>query len=216
MKNTLDILNYGKSSLEYSAKNIIFARSMLDESFVQAVELISQTDSKIVLTGIGKSGLIAKKISSTLISFGLLSYYIHPSEARHGDFGIIRKNDIIIAISNSGKTDELLKFIREVKKLDLNNKIISITSSKNSALAKKSDITISTHVKSETFEREDRFKYFPIASSTVTLAIGDALCATVQKVMGLKVGTIALNHPGGTIGKLLKSEYHASPKSSNL
>jgi len=216
MKNKLDILNYGKKSLEYSVENILYVRSMLDESFVQAVQLITQSNNKIILTGIGKSGLIAKKMSSTLVSFGLLSYYIHPSEARHGDFGIIREEDIIVAISNSGKTDELLKFIAEVKKLDLNNKIISITSSKKTTLAKKSDISISTYIKSETFEKDDRCKYFPIASSTVTLAIADTLCATIQRAIGLKVETIALLHPGGAIGKLSRAENHASHKSNNL
>src|SRR4030042_5810373 len=134
MNNKIDILKYGKYSLDYSARKLNAAQNKLDKSFVQIVELIANTDNKVILTGIGKSGLIARKISSTLINIGLISYFVHPSDSRHGDLGIIRKNDIIITISNSGETEELLKFILAIRKLRLSNKIIAITCSKKSNL----------------------------------------------------------------------------------
>lgn len=202
MKNKFDILKYGKKLLRHTSKSLNHAGEMLDQSFINAVELISETKGKIILIGMGKSGIVAKKLSSTMVSMGFLSYYLHPSEALHGDIGIIRENDLIIALSNSGETKELLNLIKAIKKLEVNNKIISITSRNNSSLANKSDIVLLTYVSRETMDANDVLMHFPATSSTVTLALGDALSFTAVKARGFKADLLAKFHPVGTLGKL--------------
>lgn len=205
MKNKFDILKYGKKLLRHTSKSLNHVEKMLDQSFINAVELISGTKGKIILIGMGKSGIIAKKLSSTMISMGFLSYYLHPSEALHGDLGIIRENDLIIALSNSGETEELLNLIRVIKKLEANNKIISITSKNDSSLANQSDIVLLTHVSRETIDTNDVLMHFPATSTVVTLALGDVLSFTATKIRGFKSNPLVIFHPAGSIGKLLVS-----------
>lgn len=202
MKNKFDILKYGKKLLRHTSKSLNHAGKMLDQSFINAVELISETKGKIILIGMGKSGIVAKKLSSTMVSMGFLSYYLHPSEALHGDLGIIRENDLIIALSNSGETEELLNLIKAIEKLKANNKIIAITSKNTSSLANKSDIVLLTHVSRETMDANDALMHFPATSSAVTLALGDALSFTAIKVRGFKTDSLAKFHPAGSLGKL--------------
>lgn len=202
MKSRFNILEYGKKMLGYTSSRLDYTQNMLDDSFVNAVELISETKGKIILIGMGKSGIIARKLSSTLVSVGFLSHYLHPSEALHGDLGIIRENDIIIALSNSGETEELLRLIREIKKLEINNRIISITSKKNSSLANKSDIVLLTHVDCETADNNDELACIPSTSAAVTLALGDVLSLTATKIRGFKLSNLTMFHPAGSVGKL--------------
>lgn len=204
-KEEFNILRYGKKMLKFTSERLKHAQYLLDESFIEAVELISETKGKIILVGIGKSGIVAKKLSSTLVSIGFLSHYLHPSEALHGDLGIIRENDVIMILSNSGETQELLLFIREVKKLNTNNRIILITSKSKCSLADKSDIVILTHVERETPDKKDELVMVPTVSTMVTLALGDALSFTATKIRGFKVSTLAQSHPGGNIGKIMGS-----------
>lgn len=192
------ILQTGKNVLKTAAKNIQNTQRLLDESFTNAVELLYRTKGNIILSGIGKSGIVAKKIVSTLSSTGTLSIYIHPSEAFHGDFGMINPKDTLIVFSHSGETKEILDFLRVIKNFKRRNKIIVITSIRHSTISQYADITILTHVKEENDDED--LKLSPTISTTVTIALGDALALALQKLKGFKIDHILKNHPGGQIG----------------
>lgn len=198
-KNVL-ILQVGKNVLKVAATNIQNTQRLLDESFVNAVKLLYKTKGNIILSGIGKSGIVARKIAATLSCTGTLSIYIHPNDAFHGDFGMINSKDTLIVVSHSGETKEILDFLRIVNNLKPRNKIIAITSRANSTISKCADITVLTHVKKET-DDEDLI-LIPTTSTTVTLVLGDALAMALQKLKGFKIDHVLENHPGGQIGKL--------------
>lgn len=197
------ILEIGKNVLKSAAANIQNTQRLLDESFISAVKLLYITKGNIILSGIGKSGIIAKKIAATLSSTGTFSIYIHPSEAFHGDFGMINSKDTLIIFSHSGETKELLDFLRIEKKLNPKNKIIVITSKENSTISNYADITLLTHVTVENGDEDLRL--IPTTSTTVTIALGDALAIALQKLKGFKIDHLFKNHPGGQIGKLRNS-----------
>ncbi len=199
MNNNGSILQIGKNVLKTAAKNIQNTQRLLDESFVNAVKLLYKTKGNIILSGIGKSGIVAKKIVATLSSTGTLSIYIHPSEAFHGDFGMINSKDTLIVFSHSGETKEILDFLRVIKNFKPRNKIIAITSKRNSTISQCADITILTHVKEENDDED--LKLSPTTSTTVTIALGDALALALQKLKGFKIDHILRNHPGGQISK---------------
>ena len=171
----------------------------LGESFEKAVRLIMKTEGKLVISGIGKSGIIAAKIAASFTSTGKQSVFLNPVDASHGDLGIISKNDLHLILSNSGETHELTDLINFAKKM--NNKIISITSNKNSLLAKASDIklTLPTH------KEADILNMIPTTSTTLSLALGDALCCTVLSLRKFDKKSFKELHPGGKIGKKLKT-----------
>lgn len=193
------ILQIGKNVLEITATNIQNTQRLLDESFVNAVKLLYRTKGNIILSGIGKSGIIAKKIAATLSSTGTLSIYIHPNEAFHGDFGIIKSEDTLIVISHCGETKEVLDFLRVVKNFKQRNKIIAITSRGNSIISQYADIAILTHVKEE--NNDEDLKLIPITSTTVTIALGDALVMALLKLKGFKIDDFLKNHPGGQVSR---------------
>lgn len=197
------ILEIGKNVLKIAATNIQNTQRLLDKSFINAVKLLYITKGNIILSGIGKSGIIAKKIAATLSSTGTLSIYIHPSEAFHGDFGMINSEDTLIIFSHSGETQELLDFLRIEKKLKPKNKIIVITSKENSTISNYADITLLTHVNEENDDEDLRL--IPTTSTTVAIALGDALAIALQKLKGFKIDHFLKNHPGGQIGKLKNS-----------
>lgn len=194
-----NILQTGKNVLKIAAINLQKTQGLLDESFVHAVKLLYKTKGNIILSGIGKSGIVAKKIAATLSSTGTLSIYIHPSEAFHGDFGMINSKDTLIVFSHSGETKEILDFLRAIKNFKPRNKIIAITSRRNSTISQCADITILTHVKEESADED--LKLSPTTSTTVTIALGDALALALQKLKGFKINHFLKNHPGGQIGK---------------
>jgi len=172
------ILKIGKDVLNIEAdavKNLAFK---LSGNFVKAVELLSQTKSRIIITGMGKSGLVGRKIAATLSSCGTPAIFIHPAEAGHGDLGMIIKGDILLAISYSGETQEIVDLIDFVKRTGI--KLISITGDKNSRLAKYSDIVIEAEVEREAGPNG----LIPTASSTAALAVGDALAIALMKKKG--------------------------------
>ena len=169
----------------------------LDKDFVEAVELISKQNGKVIVSGVGKSGNIAGKIAASFTSPGIPAIYLNPVDASHGDMGIIEKNDILIILSNSGESNELADLINFSKKKKI--KIISITSSKKSLLSKNSDINLTLPVHSEA----DKLKTIPTTSTTMSLALGDALCCAVLSLRKFDKKSFIELHPGGKIGKKL-------------
>lgn len=176
--------------------------SRLDENFDRAVEAIYRTEGHVVIMGMGKPGLIGQKISATLASTGTPSLFLHPAEAVHGDLGKVTKEDIVVAISNSGETEEVVRVIPFIKKIGA--RLIALTGNTRSTLAKYSDIVLDVGVKKEACP----MGLAPTASTTATLAMGDALAVALIKRRGFKESDYAFFHPGGSLGKrlLLKVE----------
>jgi len=191
------IIEIGKKVLEEEKRAIERVLDSLDNSFTEAVKAILETEGKVIITGMGKSGLVGQKISATLSSTGTPSIFLHPAEAIHGDLGVISKKDIILAISNSGETPELLAIIPTIKRWG--NKIISITNNPNSTLAKLSDIHLNLNIDKEAC----LLNLAPTSSSTATLALGDALAVAVYTLKGFTAEDFAKYHPGGSLGKRL-------------
>lgn len=200
--NKQQILEAGKDVLKMAAENIAYTESMLDESFCEAVTILHNTKGSIIVSGIGKSGIIAKKIAATFSSSGIFSCYVNPNDAFHGDFGMIKPEDTLLIFSHSGETEELLRFLSVVRKLNGNNKIIAITAKNDSTLALTADVVVLTHVVKE--NNDEDFRYIPTTSTTVTLALGDALAIALQKLKGFKSIHFLRFHPGGNISKQAK------------
>lgn len=169
----------------------------LNADFEKAVEIILKTTGKVVVTGIGKSGLICKKIASTFASTGTPAFFLHPAEGIHGDLGMLTKGDAVIAISNSGETEEIVKIIPIIKRLGI--KMIAMTGSKDSTIAKAGDVFIDISVKEEACP----LGLAPTASTTASLAMGDALAVCLLEKRGFKQEDFAMLHPGGSLGKRL-------------
>ncbi len=191
------VINSAKKVLEIEARAIKNLLKSVDDNFAKAVDLILSCKARIIVTGVGKSGLIGKKISATLSSTGTASFFLESAEAFHGDLGMILENDIILAISNSGETEEINKLLPFLKKNG--NKIIAFTGNKKSTLAKKSDIVINIHVEKEACS----LGLAPTASTTAALAMGDALAIALLDKRGFKKKDFIRLHPGGTLGKRL-------------
>lgn len=191
------LLNECKQALLEEAKRIEDISNKLDERFLRTLDIISLCTGKIVFIGIGKSGAIAKKIAATFSSIGKPSVFLHASEAQHGDLGIINEGDIIICISNSGNTDEIIKLLPSLK--IMRTPIISITRNSNSKLAKMSDIVLPTYVDKEACP----LNLVPTTSAIVTLAIGDALAVGLVFKLKLTPEKFGQNHPSGNLGKRL-------------
>ena len=197
MNNRQLILDVATDALQTEADALLRIKRDLGEEFVRAVELILECNGKVIMTGMGKSGLIAKKIAATLASTGTPSFYMHPGEAFHGVLGMISKGDIVIALSYSGETDEVLKIVPFIH--DNGNTLISMTGNCNSSLAKNSDIHLDVKV-----EREACILHLaPTTSTTAQLAMGDALACALMKVREFTSMDYARLHPGGSLGRRL-------------
>jgi arabinose-5-phosphate isomerase len=170
---------------------------LVDQQFEQACKLLMQCQGRIIVMGMGKSGIIGNKIAATLASTGSPAFYVHPAEALHGDLGMITANDIIILISYSGKTEEIMTIIPMIRKLKL--PIIAMTGFPNSSIAKAADIHINVHVTQEACP----LGLAPTASTTATLVMGDALAVALLNAKGFTREQYALSHPGGNLGKRL-------------
>ncbi len=186
-----EILTTEKDGLEEVIKN-------LDNSFVEAVKLILNTKGRVVVTGVGKSGLIGRKISATLSSTGTPSFFLHPVEALHGDLGMVISDDVVLAISYSGNTLEVCELVAILKKRNI--KIIGLTGNLESNLAKLSDIVINSKIPKEACP----FNLAPTTSTTAALALGDALAICLFELKGLGSEDFRKNHPGGSLGERLK------------
>ena len=189
--------NIAKQVLRTEAKSITAVLPRINKDFDQAVELISKCLGRIVITGMGKPGIIGEKISATMASLGIPSLFLHPADAVHGDLGRVTKDDVVIAISNSGQTDEIVRLVPLIKKIGA--PLISLTGNMKSLLAQNSDVVLDVGVVKEACP----FNLAPTASTTVTLAMGDALSVAVLVCKGFKIEDYAFYHPGGSLGKKL-------------
>jgi arabinose-5-phosphate isomerase len=192
-----DIIQTGKEVLQIEAKAVEALSSKLDENFAKAVDLIFRTKSRVIVTGIGKSGLVGRKIAATLASCGTPAMFVHPAEAGHGDLGMILREDVIIAVSYSGETREIIDLLDFIKRIGV--KLICISGDKNSKIAKYSDIVLESRVEKEA----EPSGLVPTASSTAALALGDALAIAVMRKKGFNERDFAFVHPKGQIGKKL-------------
>ncbi|EAI0390816.1 KpsF/GutQ family sugar-phosphate isomerase [Campylobacter jejuni] len=205
--NTLEI---AKEVFEKEAQAILDLATNLDESFNQAVNLMLNTKGRCIVSGMGKSGHIGAKIAATLASTGTPSFFIHPGEALHGDLGMLTSEDVLIAISNSGETEEILKIIPAIKKREI--PLIVMCGKKNSTLVKQGDIFLNIAVEKEACP----LQLAPMSSTTATLVMGDALAAALMKVRNFKPDDFALFHPGGSLGRKLLTKVKDLMVSSNL
>jgi arabinose-5-phosphate isomerase len=192
------VLKRAHETLEIEVKGLLEVKNNLNENFWKAVELILNTRGRVVVTGVGKSGLIGRKISATLSSTGTPSFFLHPVEALHGDLGMVVPDDIILAISYSGNTLEVCELATILKKRGI--KIIAFTGNLESKLATLSDVVINCTVPREACP----FNLAPTASTTATLALGDALAICLFELKGLGSEDFRRNHPGGSLGERLK------------
>jgi arabinose-5-phosphate isomerase len=194
MDNILDI---ARKVLRTEADAIYALSERLEDNFEKAVESIYECKGRVVVTGMGKSGIVGKKIAATLASTGTPAFFLHPAEAGHGDLGMVTSRDILLAISNSGETEEIVGLIPFLKRFNL--RLISITGNPNSTLSRAADVTLDVSVREEACP----FGIVPTASTTATMAIGDALAVALLVKKGIKEEDFAFFHPGGSIGKKL-------------
>ncbi|MCL0075092.1 KpsF/GutQ family sugar-phosphate isomerase [Thermodesulfovibrionales bacterium] len=192
-----DIREIGKKVLKIEADAVSAMAERLDSHFESAVDIISRSRGRMVVTGIGKSGLVGKKVAATLSSTGTPAFFLHPAEASHGDIGMVTSDDIIIVVSNSGETEELIRLIPVLKRFNVG--MISMTGNHNSTLSKAADVTLDVSVKEEACP----LGIVPTASTTAALAMGDAVAVALLVKRGLKKEDFALFHPGGNLGKKL-------------
>lgn len=183
--------------LKIEAEAILRLISRLDESFDHAVDLLAGCQGRVVATGMGKSGIVCRKIAATLASSGTPSLFLHPAEAVHGDLGMMASGDVVLAISNSGETVELVKLLDTVKRLGIS--LISMVGNPDSVLAKNSDVVLDVGVDQEACP----MGLVPTTSTTVALALGDALAMALSEKKGFRVEDFARLHPGGKLGKKL-------------
>jgi arabinose-5-phosphate isomerase len=190
-------LDVAKKVIRIEAESVASLVNQIDENFSHAVETIYKSKGRVIITGLGKSGIIGKKISATLTSTGTASYFLHAAEGPHGDLGMVHKNDVVICISKSGETEEVYNLLSVFKKLNLT--IIAMTGKLNSSLARHADIVLNIAVKEEACP----YDLAPTSSTTATLVMGDALAIALLKRRNFSREDFALIHPGGTLGKRL-------------
>jgi arabinose-5-phosphate isomerase len=196
-KTQIDIVSEAKSILDIDIEAMENFRDSLDKTFEDAIRMVHECPGKVVVTGVGKSGIIAKKIAGTLSSLGTLAIFLHPGDALHGDLGIIQSKDIVLAIAKSGESDELLAMLPSIRAIGAN--IISIVGNADSKLAQASDVAIIA----ETEKEACSLNLAPTTSSTLSLVAGDAMAIILAKLKGFKSEDYAKFHPAGTLGKRL-------------
>ena len=194
---TKDIIEFGKEVIKLQSKSIRNLVDLIDENFETAIKLILDSSGRVVVTGIGKSAIIANKIVATLNSTGTPSIFMHAADAIHGDLGIIKKDDVIICISKSGNTPEIKDLVPFLNMND--NPLIAITGDIDSYLAKNSSVVLNSHVDVEVCPNN----LAPTNSTTAQLVIGDAIAVTLVKIKGFTSNDFAKFHPGGSLGKKL-------------
>src|SRR3954470_14367221 len=195
-------LALARKVLQTEAAAILALIPRLDERFEQAVSLLLNCRGRVILTGMGKSGVICQKIAATLASTGTPAFFLHPAEAAHGDLGVIQGDDVVVALSYSGETDEILNLIDTIRRLG--SRLIAITGAMQSALAQAADVALDCSVSEEACP----LNLVPTASTTAALAIGDALAMTLLVAKGFRQEDFANLHPGGKLGKRLMHVQH--------
>jgi len=195
--NPEQALQLARETLDIEAEALMDLKSRLDARFSQAVQMMLNVQGRMVVTGMGKSGHIGSKIAATLASTGTPAMFVHPGEASHGDLGMIKAVDVVLAISNSGESDELVSILPVLKRLGV--PLIAMTGGMNSALAQHADVVLDSSVSKEACP----LNLAPTASTTAQLALGDALAVALLDARGFKAEDFARSHPGGSLGRRL-------------
>ena len=191
----MDLIKVAQNTLRIEAEALITASSRLDNTFLDAIDIILQTKGKLIITGVGKSGLVGAKMAATFASTGSSSFFLHPTEALHGDLGMIGKEDTLLAISSSGESEELTKILPHIERFNI--PLIALTGKAHSALAKSAQVVLDISVEKEACP----LNIAPTTSTTLTMALGDALAVALMKKRGFQEEDFASFHPGGTLGK---------------
>ena len=197
MNSKFDIIKVAKKSIENQGNSVLNLSNLIDINFKESVKLLASTKGRIILTGVGKSAIIGKKIVATMNSTGSPAIFMHAAEALHGDLGIVQNDDVIIVISKSGNTQEIKQLVPFLKTTGV--KLISITSDKNSFLAINSDFFINSFIEKEACPNN----LAPTTSTTAQLVIGDAIAICLLEIKGFNKKDFAKYHPGGSLGKKL-------------
>ena len=206
----MNVQEVAKEVFEIESKSILDLSKNLDSNFEEVIKSILSCSGKLIISGMGKSGIIGKKIAATMASTGTPSFFLHPGEAYHGDLGMIEKEDILLLISNSGETDEILKLIPFLK--TQNNIIIAMSGNPSSTLAKNSSYHLNVFVEKEACP----LQLAPTSSTTATLVMGDALAVVLMKQRDFKDKDFAQFHPGGSLGRRLLTGVEDVMKRENL
>jgi arabinose-5-phosphate isomerase len=193
----MNIINFAKNVVDIELSALEQFKNNLDDNFIQAVDILQNCTGKVVVTGMGKSGHIGKKIAATLASTGTPSFFLHPAEAGHGDLGMISENDVLIGISYSGTASEIMLILPIVKRLGV--KTIAITGNKNAVMSQECDIWLNASVETEACPHN----LAPTSSTTVALVLGDALAMSLLQQRGFSANDFARSHPSGALGKKL-------------
>jgi len=210
VRNKLNYTNIVKEALELEANELLRTANSLDKNIDKAIELIDSLKGKLIITGVGKSGLVGAKMAATFASTGTSSFFLHPTEALHGDLGMIGKDDGVLAISYSGESEELAKILPHIKRFDI--PLIGMTKDKNSTLGKYSDVIVAIKVEKEACP----LNIVPTSSTTLTMALGDALAISLMKKRNFKKEDFASFHPGGALGKKLYVKAKDLMRTKNL
>ena len=192
-----NVIQQAKKVLNIEAEAIKTLLDKIDERFVKAVDLLNKCSGKVIVIGIGKSGIVSQKIASTFACTGTPAFFLHPAEGIHGDIGMLAKGDVVVAISNSGETQEIIQLLPVIKRWDIS--LIVMTGNPRSVLAQSGDVVLDTEVKEEACP----LGLVPTASTTATLAMGDALALALLRKKGFMEDDFAMLHPGGTLGRKL-------------
>ena len=206
-------ITFARKVLQTEADAILALIDRLDDRFDQAIRIMADCRGRVIVTGMGKSGIICRKIAATLSSTGTPAHFLSPAEAIHGDLGVIQADDVVVALSNSGETEELVRLLETIKRLGA--RLITITGNCASTLAQASDVALDCHVSEEACP----MNLVPTASTTAALALGDALAMTLLVAKGFREEDFAHLHPGGRLGKrLMRAEQlmHAGDKAPTV
>ncbi|MBA2304443.1 MAG: KpsF/GutQ family sugar-phosphate isomerase [Acidobacteria bacterium] len=202
MSDTVHMLDLARKVLKTEADAILSLMDRLDGDFERAVQLLFECKGRVIVTGMGKSGIICRKIAATLSSTGTSSYFLHPAEAIHGDLGAIREEDVVLALSHSGETEELVRLLESIRRLGA--RLIAMTGDPGSTIARAADVTLNCGI----VEEACPMNLVPTASTTAALALGDALAMTLLVRKGFREEDFASLHPGGKLGRRLMRVEH--------
>lgn len=193
----MEIVEIAKDVIQIEIDELISLKSRLGDSFIDAIELICNTKGKLIIIGVGKSGLVGSKMAATLASTGTSSFFMHPTEAMHGDLGMVGRSDSVVAISYSGESEEIVKIVPHIKNMGV--KLIGMSGNSSSTLARLSDIHLDIGVDKEACP----LNAAPTSSTTITMALGDAIAVALMRKKEFKQSDFAKLHPGGALGKRL-------------
>jgi len=206
----MDLISIARETFEIEAEALLKASRKLDQRFIEAIDIIESTRGKLIVTGVGKSGHVGIKMAATFASTGTASFFLHPTEALHGDLGMIGEGDSVIAISYSGESEELIKILPHIKRFNI--PLIGITAERESTLARYSDSLLSIEIEKEACP----LGIAPTTSTTLTMAMGDALAVALMNKRGFREEDFASFHPGGSLGKRLFVKIKDLMREDNL